>query len=372
MHAFSYLYTIMRTVLTTLTAWALSAVLCLAGTPASDPCFTYTGRTLVQGGDVSFDWSGVTVKVKFMGRKLSMDCSDNGTDWFNCWIDEEPAALTGQKIKVSGNQTIKFDIPFSLKKNEHTVVLQKRTEGEQGRMTIHSFSTDGEFLQAEGHGARHIEFIGDSYTCGYGTEASDRNQPFRAEEENCNLAYDNIIGRYFDADVTLIAHSGRGIIRNYGGYNPEEVMVNKYSQVFDQYTDPAWTPTMSGVTPDIVVIYLGTNDFSEGQQPSINSWCANYATLLKKIRANYGDSIPILCVASKADDLMGFYVETAVRTSGQTNVHWTSIQPAAHNDSSDLGAGWHPNYSGQRKVAACMIPYISTLTGWEMPLKAIE
>ncbi len=45
-------------------------------TPASDSRIEYTGRTLVNGNDVSYDWSGVYFRVKFNGPYLAMKCSD--------------------------------------------------------------------------------------------------------------------------------------------------------------------------------------------------------------------------------------------------------------------------------------------------------
>ncbi|WP_204266956.1 hypothetical protein, partial [Citrobacter youngae] len=41
--------------------------------------------------------------------------------------------------------------------------------------------------------SRHIEFIGNSLTCGYGVEGKDRSEPYKAETENCNLSYATII-----------------------------------------------------------------------------------------------------------------------------------------------------------------------------------
>ena len=32
----------------------------------------------------------------------------------------------------------------------------------------------------------------------------------------------------------------------------------------------------------------------------------------------------------------------------------------------------HPNYAGHRKMAMLLIPYVSTLTGWEAEIKPIE
>ena len=338
--------------------------------PATDACITYTGRVVAAGDCVSFDWSGTTFRVAFQGTSLTMNCSDVRHDWFNVWIDKEPVPMYDKVFDVQGDTTVVI-VP-KIKKGNHEVVVQKRTEGEQGCLTIRSFTTDGRFISAAAPRERHIEFVGDSYTCGYGTEGADRDQPFRAEEENCNLAYDHIIARFFECDVNLVSHSGMGIVRNYADNLPGDSMVKRYSQAFDMDPDTPWTSDMAAYRPDIVVIYLGTNDFSEGKQPKIGVWCENYSALIAKIRANYGPVVPILCVASNADEVLEDYVRTAVSRCGQPNVCWTSVQSGAHNLDSDLGSSWHPNYQGQRKVAACMIPYISTLTGWEMPLKPIE
>ncbi len=342
-------------------------------TPADDPRITYIGRTTVFDGAVHYDWSGVTVKVSFTGGSLKMNCSDSRADWFNLWVDKAQCVEADRVIRIEGDTTIV--LAEGLGKGEHSVILQKRTEGEQGTMSVKSFISEGELLQAEGQKARRIEFVGDSYTCGFGTEGASRDDPFLAETENCNLTYAAIIGRYFDADITLVSHSGRGIARNYDDYDQAENMVKKYPQALDEaagHPELAETPHHFGAAPDLVVIYLGTNDFSTGRQPSMEAWCANYTRLIGMIKDNYGDGVPVLCVASKADEMMGMYVQMAARLCGRPGVHWTAIQESGHNNDTDLGSCWHPNYAGRRKVASCMIPYISTLTGWDMPFKLYE
>lgn len=360
----------MKKLITTLAA-GLALVFAAAQTPASSDLINYTGRIQKSGDKVSFDWSGVTAHIKFKGTQLSMKCSDTGCDYINVWIDKVPCPVQDAVIELKGDN-LEICLCNSLKRDVHDVHIQKRTEGEQGCITIDDFFTDGHILQAEGGRTRNIEFVGDSYTCGFGTEGADRDQPFRAREENCNLAYGVILGRFFDADVSLVSHSGRGISRNYDDSDPGNTMVVRYGRTFDGNPDIKWDAGKSSYKPDIVVIYLGTNDFSTGRQPALGRWCADYANLLSQIRENYGKGTPILCVASKADEKMGDYVEEAVRRSGIDNVHWTSIQAAAHNDESELGSSYHPNYKGQRKVAFCMAPYISTLTGWELPAKPLE
>jgi hypothetical protein len=58
--------------------------------------------------------------------------------------------------------------------------------------------------------------------------------------------------------------------------------------------------------------------------------------------------------------------------SGLKNVYCLGLTKGVHNYEDELGASWHPNYKGHIKVASCMIPYISTLTGWEMEEKAYK
>ena len=93
------------------------------------------------------------------------------------------------------------------KLKEHQVVIQRRTEANCGTTTVHEFITDGKFLQAEPLKPRQIEFIGDSYTCGYGIDAPSRRDPFKEETENASRTYASIVSRYFDADYFTICHS---------------------------------------------------------------------------------------------------------------------------------------------------------------------
>lgn len=340
-------------------------------TPASDYRIEYTGRTLTNGDHVSYDWSGVYFRVRFTGPSLAMKCSDSKGNWFNLWIDKEMGPEADSKILVDSKDTV-IVLAEGLGKGEHELILQKRTEGEQGTFTIKSFLTEGEILQACGRKQRHIEFIGDSYTCGYGTESDSRDDPFLRETENCNLTYAAISARYFNADFNLVSHSGQGVARNYDNFNSGYHMPDRYSQVYDMSEEALWEPAMGAYTPDIVVIYLGTNDFSTGEQPLEQNFRKNYISLLKKVKDFYGEDIPILCMGSNVDPYLYDYIRSAVTVSDLKNVAFMTISNFAHNYEDELGASWHPNYKGHIKVASCMIPYISTLTGWEMSAKAYK
>lgn len=341
-------------------------------TPASDTRIEYTGRITTDGEDVSFDWSGVYLRVRFKGPYIAMKCSDTKNCWFNLWIDREMGPEADRKFLVGAKDTL-ITLAEGLGKGEHEIILQKRTEGEQGRFTIHSFLTQGDLIQAKGRRSRHIEFIGDSYTCGFGTESSSRNDPFEAKTENCNLTYAAIVSRYFNADYNLVSHSGQGIVRNYDDYRPGYNIPDRYTQAFDEDPQTPWNPeTAPHKSPDIVVIYLGTNDFSTGKQPVLSEFVRRYVELLGKVKAHHGEEVPVLCIATAADPAAYDYVRTACQSSGMKNITYMSFSPGVYDYDTDLGACWHPNYRGHLKWASCVIPYIATATGWEMEEKTLR
>ena len=344
-------------------------------TPASDSRVTYVGRVLKDGGNVSFDWTGVTVRISFGGSYLAMKASDTKANYYDIWIDKEPCAEADRTIKVSGEDStyVLLTPDMLLAKGKdinslyHRVTLKKRTEGEQGRTTISEFITKGlELTQAEGLKERQFEVIGDSYTCGYGTENCTRDDAFSPETENSNLTYAAILSRYFNADYYSVAHSGMGISRNYNDHVKGYYMPDRYSQTFDEDKESKWDASADGFRPALTIIYLCTNDFSTGRQPTLSVFKENYIRLLEQVKANYGEDHKILCISSKCDDMAADYVRAVVNSCGMKEVHFLSITDAIHDNEGDLGASWHPNYKGHIKLAHAMIPYVSTLTGWEI------
>ncbi len=350
--------------------------------PASDGRVTYIGRTRADNGAVSFDWTGVYLRVRFQGTSLSFKVSDTNKDYYNVWLDSSMDRTPDKVIAVHGSDTTivifsaeelrgRFGKDRKAARSPHQVILQKRTEGNQGRTTIGSFTTDGVFLKADPPKDRAIEFIGDSYTCGYGTEASNKEH-FSPETENQNLTYACATARYFGAEQMVTAHSGMGITRNYNGKNTDDNMVSHYLRTFDTDPEVSWDPKTSEVKPDITVIYLGTNDFSTQMQPAERVFVRNYIQLLKEIKDFYGPGHPVLCMAPKHDPLILGYIRKAVETCGLTDIHLLGLGPSVHNNDGDMGADGHPAYGGHRKIAYSLIPYISTVTGWEIDDNGIK
>ncbi|MBR0174961.1 MAG: hypothetical protein IJQ22_05605 [Bacteroidales bacterium] len=348
--------------------------------PANDSRITYVARTFTEVNDVSFDWTGSYIRIAFEGDYLSVNLSDSGRDWFNVWLDGPFSKDADRIITAKGDTTLVLCDADILKARygkkaprQHTIILQKRTEASQGSVTIHGFKAE-KLLQAAPVKNRVIEFIGDSFTCGYGAENSKPSDPFRPEDENQNHTHAAILGRYFDADILVAAHSGQGVNRNYNDGGRGYTMVDRYLRIFDSSDQkdadsPKWQPSAFQVKPALTVIYLGENDFSRQRQPSKRAFTEDYIKLLKEIKAFYGEDHPILCAAPRIEVFE--YVQTAVEQAGMKNVACTGIFRKAFLVT-ETGSAGHPAYPAQLKIAHNFIPYVSSLTGWPMEEKAIR
>lgn len=338
---------------------------------ANDQGVTYTGRTAVaDDGSVSYDWTGVYLQTCFTGGVIAINVSDAGTSYHNIFIDGKWI----KKIKISGNDPQTITLASGLSKGQHQLRLQKCTEGEYGCTCIHTFFlAKGGTLKAVPRKARMIEIYGDSYTCGYGTESKSAEDPFELETENCDKAYGPIIARYFDADYALTAHSGQGMVRDWADtvQISKQNMTTRHTQVFDAHGTTAYD--FKAYKPGIVLINLGTNDFSPTDIPTPDQYVGAYVKMIESIRSHYGD-VPVLCVTPHSVDT---YLTSCLdilreRVSTMKDVYMANPMTGIITYDHDMGASWHPNYQGQRKIAMSLIPMISAIMGWNMENKIIE
>ncbi len=341
--------------------------------PANDTsAVRIVGRTLTQpeDGSVRFDWSGTYAETRLDGRELRLRLSDSRKSYFDVTVDGKPAG----KFKAAGKDTV-VTVVRDLPRGIHDISIRKRTEGETGMTTFHEFILPrGGSLTATQPRSRFIEIIGNSLSAGFGTEGLDRSEPFTPENENCNLAYSTIIPRYFDADYAIIAHSGRGAVRNYGDplrISKEGSMRRKYRQTLDEDTLHHWGFT--AYRPDLVIINLGANDFSTEPHPYRSEFVGAYSEILGTIIDRYGSDIKILCVIPYAISapVESYYDEAAARHPGH-DIRIIRMPQDYINATTDRGAVWHPNYNGQRKMAMLLIPYISTMMDWPLTDAAVK
>ncbi|MBW8333874.1 MAG: endoglucanase [Prolixibacteraceae bacterium] len=334
--------------------------------PASHESFRYVGRfDFSNPQEVRYDWSGVYIQFSFRGTECAIKMSDTGHNYYNVFVDDQPS----KTIDVKSDTTIV--IARNIGTHIHKIRIYKRTEGNQGTGSFKGIMIpeNGEMLHWKDVPSRKIEFIGNSITCGYGTEGLSKSERFKPSTENNYLSYAPIMARAFKADYHIIAHSGMGVVRNYG-YKEKvspNAMPDRFNRVFDEKELPLWNFRLW--KPDVVVINLGTNDFSTQPFPDKAVFKAGYEKLIDEVKKQYGE-VPVFCIVGPMTDEPCYsYVKELVEdfrsVYQRKNVYFVGIPTYLMDPEKDFGSDSHPNYSGQRKMAAHVLPVISSILEWD-------
>ncbi len=332
--------------------------------PADDPNIRYSGRVDQRDpANPVFDWSGVTIETNFSGTSLAV-ILESGSNLFNVAIDGEM-----QVLQTTADETV-YQLAENLPYGEHHLRIFKRTEAQVGRAALRGFILDGgnKLLPPPPPPSRRIEFIGDSITAGYGNEGDSPTCFFTPATQNGALSFAGITADHFEAEYSLIALSGVGVVRNFAFADglSNTTAVDYFRRTVALFPGLDWD--FKQWIPDVVVVNLGTNDFSTEPFPTQEVFIAGYTNLLTEIRAAY----PQATIFATAGPIMfadvWWYVETAVaRTSQQLNddqIYYVPIENNLELSEVDYGCDYHPNVNGHRKMADQLIPKIAEKMGW--------
>ena len=215
------------------------------------------GRTIANSdGSLSFGWPAVYFESRFHGTAVSVSVQTSD-DRLQLLIDGVEKALLIQPGSTS--MTI-----AGLAPGDHVVRLEKVTESQTGGSRFVGFyPAEGSTpLPPPGH-ARQIEFIGDSYTVGYGNTAPGRTCTRQEVHDTTDSqqSFGPTLARAENADYRVHAYSGFGVVRNYNGGAAGQSMVLLYQRLMPDDAAHLETDTATW-KPQVIVVNLGTNDFS--------------------------------------------------------------------------------------------------------------
>lgn len=347
----------------------------------SDTHIQYIGRIDFSVADQpSFSYPGVSITAKFEGTSVGVNLTDHGaggittTNYFNVIVDGgEPIVL-----KLNSGQTT-YPIADGLSDAEHTIQIFKRTETRVGKVTFKGFVLDNgkSLLNPDALPSRKIEFIGNSITSGYGNESSSDPaiSGFTAVNENNYRAWGAVTARNLDAQYLCTSYSGRGLARNYDG-STSGVLPEIYSRTFADEVNSTWD--YSRYVPDVVVVNLGTNDFSAETSHVVfavnqTEFSNAYKTFIRTLRGHYPNASIIITVGvmisdyfptggqhwTRIQDYVSNMVEE-VNTAGDENVFYFQMDP----QTAPYGEDWHPTAATHKTMATSLTEFINNNIVW--------
>ncbi len=324
---------------------------------ASGAAFTFTGKScaITIAGDstaLSADRKDdqVRIAIEVNGKRVVDDLVDAIQKRYTVFECEEAQAVSVRILKLS--------------------------ESAMSTCAIQWIEVDTEDrIQPETQRPHLIEIVGDSITCGYGTDDLDAEHHFVTGTEDCTKAYAYKTAQALNADHSLVSLSGYGII---SGYTADAV--EKVHQILPEYYDKlgfsyanyigmkpqeiAWNFQNQ---PDLIVINLGTNDDSYCLDHADRQldYQENYSAFLKKVRSHNPDA-KLLCVLGIMGDRLYPFVEKAVAAytaqTGDDNISCMRFPVQLAEDG--YAADWHPSVVSHDKAAALLTGCIRELMGW--------
>jgi len=343
----------------------------------ADSHILYTGRISFANPErPAWNFPGVQIATAFEGTSLKMMAKPR-SGYFMAQIDEaEPfkVAFTGEKDSV-------VTLATALPEGRHLVRLMYAIEGFEWYPEFWGFVLDKgrQLVEAPALPSRKLEFIGNSITCGYGNEGTNKEEHFDYATENHYYSYASVTARMLGAQHWVVARSGIGAYRNYGGPKagtPDSNMLVQY-----EYTGYAPDPELrrkggfdserwdfSRYQPDVVCINLGTNDLST-KNYDVKLLKQGYQTLLKMVRQhNPKAKIVFLCGSMLLDKELEIAkklldeVAAEAQKAGDRQVYRFNFTP----QNGDLGYGndYHPSIWQHEKMAAELTAYLRSLMQW--------
>lgn len=301
-----------------------------------------------------FDWPGCAIQAKFTGPSVAVRLGGGEND-FNVFVDG--TALP--KLAMAAGKT-EYSLATGLAAGEHTLLLAKRTEGYYGAVTFEGLVlADGQALAAPPERpSQRILFIGDSFTVGYGADATSLQCASLRPWDNNWLAYGPVTARALGAEYSVQAISGLGMAHNYNDASPlsKEPLPFFFDRTLTGSAQPKWN--FAAWIPHLVVVALGTNDFSTAVKPSQAQYAAAYKDFLQRIRGYY-PAADILCLTYAVDDFQKPYVDALVKevnAGGDAKVHRAHMP--ALDAAKELGCDWHPNVAGHKKYSDALLPEV--------------
>jgi len=328
-----------------------------------DPEIQYTGRIdFSKPDEAQFDWSGIQIAANFNGTSCAIILEDGKND-YNIFLDNK-----FHSILETTSDTL-YTLASNLKDTVHSILITKRTEASFGIANFKGFILDQgkTLLSSKEKNKRKIEFVGDSFVAGFGSEGKSPDCLFSRETENNYIAYGPVLARRLQADYSIVAVSGIGIVRNYG-----DSLITSREPLPYYYDKTCMNDTIewdfTRWQPDVVVLRLGRNDYWKKPFPKRDQFRTAYINFLKYIRTRHSSAqIFALCGPIRKDPHCDYIRNAVNEVKIKTNdkkIHFIKLDIKL-DPKKDFGCQKHPNESGHKKIADFLEPIMRKALNWK-------
>ena len=304
-----------------------------------------------------FAWSGTGFVARFTGDSLAVRLANDDAFVFKAVVD---GAARPAFAATRGEGT--YTLASALQPDVHTVVLYRQTEGVYGDSQLLAVTATGGALMAPPPpSGRLVQVVGASVSCGYG----DLGTPpcgFSYATESHYDTYESVAARALDAELEVVAISGRGMYRNSDG-TTTGTMPLLYTRAVPGSATPAWD--FRG-EPQAVVINLGKNDFGVGD-PGM-AFVDAYVAFARMLRQRYPRALivcttgPNLGAANHARQIT--YVDAAIAARQRDGDTALVALDWPEENAAETGCDDHPNAAKQRTMGSALADLLRTRLGW--------
>jgi hypothetical protein len=334
---------------------------------ADDPRINYYGRfDFADPLSPRWNWSGSTIEARFSGSSVGLGLIDGKAD-YDIEIDGAVDTVLRTKSDIERYDAGGFTDAM------HTIRIVQRSENHASAARFKGFYlADGKTLgDPPAKPIRKIEFIGNSDLVAYGVESTipSCNSSQVRFSTNTNLSFGSLIAKAFNAQSTILAWSGKGLVRNWD--SPSKRSATSFTAYYDRTLgslDTKWDFTQW--IPDLVVIILGWNDFytSSGDStmvPDDTMYIGDYHTFISGIYRHYPGTA-VLCVSTHIGHLLDNVKRVVAEETSllqHPRVYFAEYPP---NDAfTATGCNTHPSPEDHRLIAKALIDTISKRLGWD-------
>jgi|GEM_PF-5045288 len=325
---------------------------------ADHPLIRYTGRFDFENPkSPSGDWPGITISAAFTGTSISAQLTDGYANYI-VYIDEkEQPILSTQPVSKE------YILAQGLDNRKHTVRLIRKNEAHYNKLTFTGFLLDdnAELIELPARSEKRMEFIGASWTAGYGVESSSRECTENQVAQTTNIvkSFGYLIASHYNAEAQFHAWGGKGIVRNYGSTTSADPLNAFPAFYYRIRTTGTSRWDFSQWHPSLIVIQLGGNDFSTEPVATETDFKNAYNSLIDSLFSYHPQTKIILFGMSGT--LLPTYLKAVAKYQNAKRIKPESVfyLPGPLGLEKN-GCHWHPGITDHLNIANAFINYIDS------------